>query len=82
MSMDRTRNGLKIAAVLCVLLILSACAVFNAANAERAAQASDTALATVLWSLCKATPVGAVKRRFQTEAKQAAYNTVCEDVLP
>jgi len=64
------------------LCLVSGCAVFNAANAERAAQASDTALSTVLWSLCKATPVGAVKRRFETDSEQAAYNTICADVLP
>jgi len=65
-----------------LLSLLVGCAVFNAANAERAAQASDTALAAVLWSLCKATPVGAVKRRFKTDEEQDAYNTICADVLP
>lgn len=68
------------AGIITTLILISGCSVINAANAERAAQASDTALDAVVWTLCSASPVGAIKRRFQSEADQAAYRAICGDV--
>jgi hypothetical protein len=68
-------------AILCVILalILAGCGTYQAIIADRSAEASDDALSAILWSLCNATPVGAIKRRFQTEAEQAAYAAICSE---
>jgi uncharacterized BrkB/YihY/UPF0761 family membrane protein len=66
--------------ILAALILVSGCSTFNAATAQRAADASDTALDTVVWTLCRATPVGAIQRRFRSEADQAAYRAICGDV--
>jgi len=69
-----------------ILLALTACQEFSAVKmgvASHGAQAADEALAVSLWTLCNATPVGAIKRRFQTIEDRAAYNQLCpEGELP
>lgn len=67
--------------VLCVLAwvvwVLAGCASYQAVVAERGAQASDDATAATLWALCNALPVGAIRREFNTEAEQTAYEAIC-----
>jgi len=56
------------------------CAEFDAARAaaaEHGADAADQALDTALWTICNATPVGAIKRRFKSEEEREAYNKIC-----
>lgn len=61
------------------LVLLTGCATYNAAIAQRGAQASDQALTAALWTICNATPVGAIKRRFRAAEERAAYNAICPD---
>lgn len=68
-----------IACLTCLLVLSASCAEYNAAIAARGAQASDQTLTAALWTLCNATPVGAIKRRFQSAEEQAAYNVICPD---
>lgn len=70
--------------ILTAVLMLSACSggcaeidASRAAIAEHGADASDQALDTAIWTMCNATPVGAIKRRFKTEAERDAYNKLC-----
>ena len=42
-------------------------------------QASDGALHDSLWAICKATPVGAIKRKFNTLEKLRLYDALCSD---
>lgn len=71
-------------ALLMLALCLTACSggcaeidAGRAALAEHGADASDQALDTAIWTMCNATPVGAIKRRFKTEAERDAYNKLC-----
>lgn len=59
--------------------MLNGCSTYQTVIADRSAQASDDSLNAVIWSLCNAMPVGAIKRRFQTEAEQAAYQAICPE---
>jgi hypothetical protein len=73
-----------------LVLFLSSCsggcaeiAAFKSGIAEHGADASDEALETALWTICKATPVGAVKRKFKSDEERAAYNAICPgEMLP
>ena len=47
--------------------------------AERGAEGSDEVLRDAIWVMCKAVPVGAVKRRFSTETQVDAYNAICAE---
>ena len=47
------------------------------AIAKGGASQSDAVLNASVWQICLASPVGAVKRRFNTAELQAAYNTLC-----
>ena len=42
-------------------------------------QASNAALHDALWTICAATPVGAIKRRFNTPERIAIYAAICDD---
>ena len=68
--------------IITLLLTLSGCATYHTVIAERGAEASDAALESVVWTLCNATPVGAVRRKFTTTELQSAYNTICATAAP
>lgn len=76
--------------LLVLVLLLSACtggcseiAAMRAGAAAHGANAADQALETALWTICNATPVGAIKRRFKTREERAAYDALCpEGLLP
>lgn len=73
--------------VLCVILIvigltLGGCAEWNATKigvASHGAEASDAALETSLWQMCYASPVGAVRRRFQSAEDVRAWQDICRE---
>lgn len=44
------------------------------------AQASDETLSTAIWTICKATPVGAITRRFQTAEQMGTWSDLCATV--
>lgn len=72
---------MKIIILIC-LLLLASCAgygTFKAAVAEEGAKAADEALDAAIWHICKASPVGAIKRRFKSAQEIAAYNILCPD---
>jgi len=67
-----------LACVLAVALVmLTGCAMYRGAIAEKGAEASDATLESALWTICNGIPVGAIKRRFKTESERQAYNTLC-----
>lgn len=77
---------LRLTAFLTLALLMTGCsaaAAYRVAAAETGADAADQTLASAEWVLCNAAPVGAVKRRYNTDDKRDAYNTLCpEAVLP
>lgn len=68
---------MKIVILVLSLLSLSSCQMYRAAIAERSAEASDAVVESAEWTLCNAAPVGAIKRRYDTEEEKAAYNAIC-----
>ena len=73
--------------ILCILtLSIIGCAevaAIRSGAAQHGADAADQALDTAMWTICKATPVGAIKRKFKTPEERTAYNALCPDeVLP
>ena len=63
-------------------LSLLGCAELNALRSSIGAygeQASDRALQDVIWSMCNAMPVGAVKRKFNTRGRLELYSKLCGD---
>jgi len=71
---------MKLIIIAILALLITGCAEFGAAKsgiATHGAQASDEALDAALWTICNASTVGAVKRRFKTESEKDAYNGVC-----
>lgn len=68
--------------LLALIFSLAGCAsydLYKAAIAEESAKAADSALEAAVWHICKASPVGAIKRRFKTDREIAAYNVICPD---
>jgi hypothetical protein len=69
-------NRLLVVAVLC----LSGCAqsdMLRAVVAQKGAEASDDVLESAMFALCYGVPIGAIRRRFETDADKAAYNQLC-----
>lgn len=67
--------------MLALILSISGCAEINALRSLvglYGADASDEALNTALWTICNASPIGAHKRRFKTDAEIAAVKVICE----
>ncbi len=62
-----------------VLMMLSGCASYRAVVGSKGQESSDAMLNDALWVICKASPVGAIKRRFNTIEKLIQYNIICED---
>ena len=69
--------------LLATALLLSGCGFFGVI-AEKGAEASDEVLRDAIWAMCNATPVGAVKRKFNTPELVSAYDTICssQEKLP
>lgn len=65
------------AIALIFVVTLAGCSTYRNIAATQGAEAADAALETAEWTLCNAAPVGAVKRRYQTQELQDAYNTIC-----
>jgi len=64
------------------LALTSACAEINSIRSGigmYGQQASDGALHDSLWAICKASPVGAIKRKFNTPKKMVTYNQLCSN---
>lgn len=65
---------------LALLVALAGCAEARAIRQSiglYGADAADQALETALWTVCNASPVGAVERRFKTDAEKAARKVIC-----
>ena len=71
------------ASVLIFFMLTSGCGFFGVIS-EKGAKASDELLRDSIWAMCNATPVGAVKRKFNTPDLVSAYDTICssQDKLP
>jgi len=66
----------------CIALILAGCAEWQAiksAVGSYGSDASDATLNTALWTVCNASPVGAIERRFNTPARADLWNSLCVD---
>ena len=71
------------AAVLCLTILMTGCS-YAGLISQKGAEASDEVLRDAIWTMCSAVPVGAVKRRINTEKLTAAYNELCssQEKLP
>jgi hypothetical protein len=65
------------AALAISILALSGCS-YTQIAAMRAAEASDESLNAFIWGICKATPVGAINRKFNTPEERQVYDAFCE----
>lgn len=73
---------LKKTALVSLLTLLVSCGTLQTVRttiAVRGQNAADQTLESAVWTLCKATPVGAIKRKFKTESEQSAYNALCKN---
>jgi hypothetical protein len=60
------------------IILLSGCVELRSAMATYGAEGSDQTLDTAVWTICLASPVGAVNRRFKTEEELAALAVLCK----
>jgi len=69
--------------LLTMCLSVTSCGMFQQI-ATKGAEASDDVLRDAIWVICNASPVGAVKRKFDTPELVQAYNTLCvsQEQLP
>jgi hypothetical protein len=68
--------------VFIIAMLMTGCGAVGAYRgmvAETGADAADQALESAEWAMCNGVPVGAVKRRYNTEEKRNAYNQICTD---
>jgi len=66
--------------ILALILSLAGCAEYQAlksAVGSYGADGSDKVLDSAIWTICKASPIGAHKRRFKTVDEIAALKVVC-----
>jgi hypothetical protein len=66
--------------ILSLVAALTGCSGFYTAKkaaAEHAQRAADEALSDAVWIICKASPIGAINRRFKTEVERKARASVC-----
>ena len=59
------------------VVVISGCAELKMAVGTYGAQASDEALSTAMWTMCAASPIGAIERRFNTPELKAARELIC-----
>ena len=70
------KHALMVAAV----VLLAGCAEFQAVKSGvgfYGAQASDETLDSAIWTICKASPVGAIGRRFNTPQLAQSWAMMC-----
>lgn len=63
------------------LLLIAGCAEMSAIRQSiglYGADAADQTLETAIWTICDASPVGAVGRRFKTDDEKAALAVICD----
>lgn len=60
-----------------LLLLTTGCAFNRAQIGEEGRKASDAAFHDLLWGLCNAIPVGAVKRHINTPELKESYDLIC-----
>ena len=65
------------------LVLITGCAEWQAVKngvGFYGSQASDEALSTAIWTVCKASPVGAITRRFNTADRRLTWQKLCSEV--
>jgi len=67
-------------ALLILLISVSGCSRYRAYVGQYGQETSDAALHDALWTICKAVPVGAIKRRFDTLERLIQYNAMCREM--
>ena len=74
---------MKTSLMVVLILILSGCS-WAGIISNKGAEASDEVMRDAIWTICSAVPVGAVKRRINTEELVKAYNAICssQEKLP
>jgi hypothetical protein len=72
---------IKLIALVLTVLLVTSCGVYRAMIAQRGAEISDAALDSAIWTICNATPVGAITRRFNSPELRQAYQVICGMVL-
>lgn len=80
--MNKKEWFLLVAVLFCVAFLLNGCAEWTAVKAGAAshgAQASDAALEASVWQMCYASPVGAIRRRFQSPEDVRAWQELCRE---
>lgn len=76
------RFWINVAILALVFALIAGCAEWTAVKsgvASHGAQASDAALEASLWQICYASPVGAIRRRFQSSADVDAWQQFCHE---
>ena len=62
------------------VLLLTGCAEVNAIRQSiglYGSNAADQTLDSAIWTICSASPVGAINRRFRTDAEKSAWREIC-----
>ena len=62
------------------LAVAAGCAQYRAAIGSYGAEVSDATLNDAIWTMCRAIPVGAVKRKFDTPERIKLYAEMCNDM--
>lgn len=68
---------MKALTVLTALITLTGCTQFNAFVDSYGAQAARQALTVAHYTQCVATPIGAIREKYDTPEKLKAYNDFC-----
>jgi PBP1b-binding outer membrane lipoprotein LpoB len=72
----------RLAVVLVATLVLTACAGWSPARdaaEEYGRKVADETLKAAVWTICKASSVGAIKRLFNTTVKATAWRNFCKE---
>ena len=68
---------MKLLLVILASAVLSGCVQFNAMVTSYGAQAAKQALTVAEYTLCDASPVGAIRARYNDPEKMAAWQALC-----
>ena len=74
---------MKMVGIVLMGTVLTGCS-YAGLISQKGAEASDEVLRDAIWTMCSAVPVGAVKRRINTEELAKAYDVICasKETLP
>lgn len=75
-------HAILLGTIFTLIALLAGCAEWTAVKAGAAshgAQASDAALEASVWEICYASPVGAIRRRFQSSEDVQAWQRLCRE---